>query len=85
MTTINIRIDEHIKDKASLTLNKLGLDMSSAIKMFLVQVINEKEIPFIPSINQKKIKARWDAEVKDAKKHAQRFSSAQDLIDSILK
>lgn len=85
MTTINIRIDEHIKDKASLTLSKLGLDMSSAIKMFLVQVINEKEIPFIPSINQKKIKARWDAEVKDAKKNAQRFSNAQDLIDSILK
>lgn len=36
-------------------------------------------------IFQKKIKVRWDAEVRDAKKDAQRFSSAQDLISSILK
>ena len=85
MTTINIRIDENTKNKATITLNKLGLDMSSAIKMFLNQVIHEKEIPFVSSINNKKIKERWNREVADAEKNGKRFTNAKDLISDILK
>ena len=85
MTTINIRIDEDVKNKATVTLNKLGLDMSSAVKMFLNQVIYEKEIPFVSSVNNKKIKERWDREVTGAKKNGKRFTNAKDLIVDILK
>lgn len=85
MTTINIRIDEDIKNKATVTLNKLGLDMSSAVKMFLNQVIHEKEIPFVSSVNNKKIKERWDRDVSYAKKSGKRFIKGKDLISDILK
>lgn len=85
MTTINIRIDEDTKNKATITLNKLGLDMSSAVKMFLNQVIHENEIPFVSSINNKKIKERWDREVYYAKKNGRRFIKGKDLISDILK
>jgi DNA-damage-inducible protein J len=46
MTTLNIRIDEKLKKKATKTFASMGLDMSSAIKLFLHQSISEQKIPF---------------------------------------
>ena len=43
--TIQIRIDSKTKKAARKTLDELGLDMSSAVKLFLTNVINRKGIP----------------------------------------
>ena len=43
--TIQIRIDKKTKDAARKTLEELGLDMSSAVKLFLTNVVNSKSIP----------------------------------------
>ena len=43
--TIQIRIDAKTKRAARQTLSELGLDMSSAVKLFLTNVINRKGIP----------------------------------------
>src|SRR5689334_15415150 len=43
---VHSRIDEGIKKKASLILNKLGLNVSDAIRLFLNQVVITKSIPF---------------------------------------
>ncbi len=43
--TIQIRIDAKTKRAARKTLEALGLDMSSAVKLFLVNVINRQGIP----------------------------------------
>ena len=45
MTTIQIRIDEKTKKSANKIINELGLDMSSAIKLYLRQIIRQKGIP----------------------------------------
>ena len=46
MTTIQIRIDEKTKDEARKIFDKLGIDMSAAIKMYLKKVVESKNIPF---------------------------------------
>lgn len=46
MTTLNIRIDENIKNKATKTFASMGLDVSSAVKLFIHQSILEQRIPF---------------------------------------
>ncbi|MFA5773613.1 MAG: type II toxin-antitoxin system RelB/DinJ family antitoxin [Candidatus Paceibacterota bacterium] len=46
MTTLNIRIDENLKNKANKAFNSMGLDMSSAVKLFLHQTIIEQRMPF---------------------------------------
>ncbi len=46
MTTLNIRIDERIKKDASKMFARMGLDMSSAVKLFLYQSVEEQRIPF---------------------------------------
>lgn len=67
-TTVNVRIEKKIKAEASKTLSGLGLDMSTAVKMFLYQVVAEQGIPFTPTKNPAAIRARWDAQVADALK-----------------
>jgi len=46
MTTIQVRIDEQTKKASSKILEELGFDLSSAIKVYLKQVIATKRIPF---------------------------------------
>jgi len=46
MTTIQIRIDEKSKKEAKIVLNKLGIDLSAAIKIYLKQIAIRKQIPF---------------------------------------
>jgi len=43
---LQIRIDSKTKKETKAILDKLGLDMSSAVKMFFRQIINAKNIPF---------------------------------------
>jgi len=85
MTTLNIRIEEKTKKAASKTLARLGLDMSSAVKMFLAQVIKEDGIPFIPSNKAKQIRAHWDNEVEDVLVNSKRYNTIQELHANILK
>ena len=45
-TNINIRTDSELKAKAQSILADLGFDMSTAINVFLKQVVNKQAIPF---------------------------------------
>jgi len=44
--SLNIRTTPEIKKEAEVILNDLGLNISSAVNLFLKQVINYKGIPF---------------------------------------
>ncbi len=46
MSTIQIRIDEKTKKSAVKVLNMVGLDMSSAVKIYFRQIVLRKGIPF---------------------------------------
>ncbi len=84
MTTLNVRIEEKTKAQASRVLAKMGLDMSSAVKLFLAQVIKEDGLPFTPTNNAKAIRARWDKEAADARKHGKSYTSAEEMHRDIL-
>ena len=45
-TNINIRVDSDVKKKAQDVFSALGLDMTSAINIFLRQAIRKNGIPF---------------------------------------
>ena len=46
VTNLNIRTDKDIKDKADQIFTELGLNMTTAINMFLRTAVREKGIPF---------------------------------------
>ena len=45
-TNLNIRTDKDIKDQAEAIFNELGLNMTTAVNMFLRAAIREHGIPF---------------------------------------
>lgn len=85
MTTLNIRIEEKTKKEATKTLHALGLDMSSAVKMFLHQVVIEQGIPFKPTRTPREIVDEYDKEVAWALKHGKRYTNASDMFADIMK
>ena len=65
-TNINVRTDTELKAKAQSILSDLGLDMSTAINMFLNQIVYKQAIPF--EINKTTIKRAklggWEGKIK---------------------
>jgi DNA-damage-inducible protein J len=53
-TTLNVRIDEAVKIKASAILEASGLTTSVAVRMFLMRVIEDEALPFDPTRPNKK-------------------------------
>ncbi|XMB72249.1 type II toxin-antitoxin system RelB/DinJ family antitoxin [Mycoplasmatota bacterium WC30] len=54
---VNVRVDEDVKTKAERILNELGINTSTAIDMFLKQIILKDGMPFdvrIPRFNNEK-------------------------------
>lgn len=46
MAQVNIRIDDGLKEKADFLFNELGLNMTTAINIFVRQVVRQGRIPF---------------------------------------
>jgi DNA-damage-inducible protein J len=51
-TTLNIKIDKNIKERAAQLLKSMGLDHTTAIDMYYRQIITERRLPFQPSVAQ---------------------------------
>lgn len=63
-TSIKTRIEPELKQRAEATLNALGLDLSSGIRLFLRQVVLNQGLPFavtLPSSNAVTQKAIADS------------------------
>ncbi len=46
MTQINFRIDDRLKSEADYILDRIGISMSSALNIFVRQLIAHRGIPF---------------------------------------
>ena len=87
-STIQIRIDEKTKKAARKTLDELGLDMSSAVKLFLTNVVNRKGIPFdLKTENGYTIAQEQTlvSETEEAKRSSKRFATVDELMKDIKK
>ena len=85
---LQIRIDSKLKKETKTILDQLGLDMSSAVKMFFKQIINAKNIPF--ELRGENGLTLHNAEILresiiDAKNSSKSFESGKTLIKDALK
>lgn len=49
-TVVRARIDEHIKEEASVVLAAMGLTVSDAFRILLTRIAREKALPFEPLV-----------------------------------
>lgn len=54
---IQLRVDEKLKVEASDIFEKLGLDLSTAIRIFLTRSVEEKGIPFTMKLGNERYRA----------------------------
>lgn len=88
MATIptQIRIDEHVKKEAIELFGLLGLDMSSAINMFLNQCILRGGIPFsieVPNYSTKVLDAMNEAKRISKNPNVVGYTSMEDLKEAL--
>ena len=60
MATINVNVDEKVKEQAKITLDNLGTNFTNVINMLLRQIILTESIPFdikMPRLNDETLKA----------------------------
>ena len=65
-TNINIRVDNEIKKEAQDIFGAMGLDMTTAINVFLRQVIQQRSIPFTVKAGKEKKKPKlggWEGKI----------------------
>lgn len=70
--TIQIRIDDRIKQAVKKILDTLGLDFSAAIKMYLNQIVAERGLPFRPRLTENGLTEEQEAGILKASEEARR-------------
>ena len=68
--TINISTDSELEEKAKSVFDDLGLDMSTAINIYLKQVVYKEAIPFeisksktVKKIPRSELRGKWTGKV----------------------
>ena len=82
MTTINIRVDDKLKQEATELFEELGLDMSTALNLFLRQSIYHGGIPFeIKKPNPDTLAAMEEVEaIRKGTIKAKRYSNLDEMF-----
>ena len=83
-TNLNIRIDEELKRQADAIFSELGLNMSTAINMFLRYAVRYGGIPFelrVAKPNAETLAAIDD--VNNNRNMSKTFTSVDDLIEDL--
>lgn len=87
-TNINVRVDSDLKQSAEALFADLGLNMSTAITMFLKSAVSHDGIPFdvkrtMPNAETRAALAEYN-EMKKNPSGYKRYSSFSALMDEVL-
>jgi len=84
-TMAHVRLNEQIKAQATETLASMGLTVSDAVRVFLMRVVADKQMPFALKVpNAETLAAMAEADV-IARARQARFGSAAELFDDLEK
>ena len=83
----NISIDPKLKEAAMTLFSEFGLDLSTAITLFLQQSVREQRIPFeirleMPNKETREALAELE-EMKNDKEKYKRYSSFKDILEEL--
>ena len=85
MANINIRIDDNLKKQAQELFKDIGLDMTTAITMFLQQAVTDNCIPFeVRRYNAETMEAIKRAQTETDYSHYKKYDNFQDFLNEVL-
>ncbi|MEQ1837647.1 MAG: type II toxin-antitoxin system RelB/DinJ family antitoxin [Candidatus Nitrotoga sp.] len=84
-TMVHVRVDEQIKAQATETLAAMGLSVSDAVRVFLMRVVAEQQMPFALKVPNAETRAAMAEANEIARTRRARFGTATELFDDIEK
>jgi DNA-damage-inducible protein J len=88
MTTtamVHVRVDEQIKAQATEALAAMGLSVSDAVRVFLMRVVAEQQMPFALKVPNAQTRAAMKEADQIALTRRARFATAAELFDDLEK
>lgn len=86
-SAINVQVDTKTKEEATMILKGLGLNMSTAINMFLTQIVKRDGIPFEirnPKPSKEMIKALQEVQdIIDGKIESKGYKNIDELFKDL--
>lgn len=81
MAVLQVRIDDELKWQSNEILEEIGIDMSTAIRMFLKKVIMARGIPFDTKIDEQSLRFRMI--IREAQRISEKNGNSEMTLDEI--
>ena len=82
-TSMSIRLDSEVKEQAQLVFNHLGMDMTTAINIFLRQAIQYQGLPFDVRLDENRKLIQVLTDLDQNRNMSQSFESISDLMEDL--
>ncbi|MFQ6785534.1 type II toxin-antitoxin system RelB/DinJ family antitoxin [Streptococcus oralis] len=82
-TSMSIRLDSEVKEQAQQVFNHLGMDMTTAINIFLRQAIQYQGLPFDVKIDENRKLLQVVTDVEQNRNMSRSFESISDLMEDL--
>lgn len=84
-TMVHVRVDGKIKTQAAETLAEMGLSVSDAVRVFLMRVVADKQMPFELKVPNAKTRAAMTEADVLVRTRGARFNTVGELFDDLEK
>ena len=82
-TSMSIRLDSEVKEQAQQVFNHLGMDMTTAINIFLRQAIQYQGLPFDVRLDENRKLLQVLTDLDQNRNMSQSFDSVSDLMEDL--
>lgn len=82
-TSMSIRLDSEVKEQAQQVFNDLGMDMTTAINIFLRQAIQYQGLPFDVRLDENRKLLEVLTDLNQNRNVSQSFESVSDLMEDL--
>ena len=82
-TRMSIRLDSEVKEQAQQVFNHLGMDMTTAINIFLRQAIQYQGLPFDVRLDENRKLLQVLTDLDQNRNMSQSFESVSDLMEDL--
>ena len=82
-TSMSIRLDSEVKEQAQQVFNNLGMDMTTAINIFLRQDIQYQGLPFDVRLDENRKLLEVLTDLDQNRNMSQSFESVSDLMEDL--
>ena len=82
-TSMSIRLDSEVKEQAQQVFNNLGMDMTTAINIFLRQAIQYQGLPSDVRLDENRKLLEVLTDLNQNRNMSQSFESVSDLMEDL--